>query len=204
VLLLFFVFFGNLSIGWMWFLVPAVVVQPGLLNVDHPQRLYLLGVDYRAQLLHRLATFWVTPAMLVVALWVLLAAALGSELDWPLTWLALVIGLTLFAGGWYGWPNLSTFFTSKAGCGLILGMHFVLAVWLGYLITAGHWMGIPDPGWSTTMRTELFAAACGTFGLAGLLYKLLWLDEARLRKSLLETQALQAHLAVQQAQLVKK
>ena len=185
-------------------LLPAMLLQPSLLDVNHPERLYLLGVDYRSQLLHRLRTFWVTPALLGVSLRVLAAAALGSEIESSLALLALIAGLTLLAGGCYGWPNMTNFFGGKMGCGLLLGLHLVLALWLGFLIAAGRWLGIPDPGWSTTTRAELFAAACGAFGLAGLLYKWLWLNEARLRQALLEPQILHAHVAGQQRQLLKK
>jgi hypothetical protein len=186
VLVLGFMILGDMSNWWMWCMLPALLVQSSLLKVDHPRRLYLLGVDYRAQMLHRITTFWVTPAMLLVPIWVLLAAVLGVAMDWPLAWLALVGGLTLFGAGWYGWPNPAMFFNGKMGCSVILGFHLALGLWLGYLIVAGHGLGIPDPGWSTTMRAQLFAAACGAVGLAGLLYKLLWLDETRLRDTLLE------------------
>jgi hypothetical protein len=171
---------GNADL-WVWMLVLGfwLATSGSELHVGDPERLYLLGVDYRRQLVHRLGTFWVTPALLVVSVGVLLAVALGGEIEMPLAFLAVVVGLTLFREGWFGWP------TKEAGLvgGQVL-LVLVLALWLGFLVGAGRWAWLPDPGWGTATRAQLFAAPCAALGLAGILYKWWRLGEASLGEAM--------------------
>jgi hypothetical protein len=158
--------------GAWWWLLYFCVYLGSPLHVSNPQRLYLLGVDYRRQLVHRLRTFWVTPGLLLVAVPTLAVVALGGKVEMPLTLLAVVAALTLFREGWWGWP-------SQMGRRHIL-MTGGLLLWLGFLVGAGRWAGLPGPGWDTATRAQLFALACAACGLVGIAFKWFWLDEARL------------------------
>jgi hypothetical protein len=171
--------------GWidMWglFLV-TMCLNPfsgSLLYVGDPQRLYLLGVDYRCQLLHRLRTFWVTPVLLAASVAALLAAVLWGDIVLPLTLLGLVVGLTLLGEGVLGWPTIF-FDNGKLGCWSLLVFQVVLSLWLGFLAGADRWAWLPALGWSTATRVQLFAAPCAALGLICILYKWWSLDEARL------------------------
>jgi hypothetical protein len=155
---------------WYWIVFLNLFLSGSVLHIDHPQRLYLLGVDYRRQLLYRLSTFWITPGLLAVAVGVVLSFVLWGTREMPLTLLALAASLALFREGWIGWPAVKgpwslLFFNS-------------LFLWLLYLIVAGHWL--PGPRWDTATRVQLFAAACGACGLAGIASKWWCFDEAAL------------------------
>jgi hypothetical protein len=167
---------------WYFVIVLLIVPQVGgsALHVGNPQRLYLLGVDYRKQLAHRLRTFWVTPALLGTAVAVILATALWGETQTPLTLLALGFGLTLCREGCFGWPPLGADYGGRTGC--LPQFLIILALALGgaYLVGAGRWAWLPGPGWDKLTRVQIFAACCGAFGLAGILYKWWRLDETRL------------------------
>jgi hypothetical protein len=171
---------------WWWYGVVSLNYWLGgsALRLDHPQRLYLLGVDYRRQLLHRLGTFWVTPGLLVVSVGVVLSVALWGAREMPLALLALTAGLTLFSEGWFGWPDWDRWPALKGRGWWPSPLFFGLALWLGFLICAGRWVWLPDPGWDTATRTHLFAAACGACGLVGLAYKWWWFDEAALDEAM--------------------
>jgi hypothetical protein len=177
---------GN-AVLWGWLLILSfwLALSASALHVGDPERLYLLGVDYRRQLVHRLRTFWVTPVLLAVSAGVLLAVALWGEIEMPLTFLALVVGLTLFGEGWFGWPTREArLFGGPMGQLWSLRISFILILWLGFLAGAGRWAGLPDPGWGTATRVQLFAAPCAALGLAGILYKWWRLDEATLRETM--------------------
>jgi hypothetical protein len=153
------------------------------------QRLYLFGVDYRSQLAHRLKTFWLTPAVLLVAIGAILASALWGKHDIALALLAVWAGLALLSEGWFGWPALPMVLGTRIGCLSQLLVFLVLALWAGLL--AGVDLGLG----SRATRVELFAAACGAFGLAGILYKWWRLDEDRLAEAAASAQASAAQLA---------
>jgi hypothetical protein len=168
---------------WVWWglLVSNLVGLNGSeLVVSDPQRLYLLGVDYRRQLEYRLRVFWVTPALLIVSAGALLAIALWGEVEMPLALVALVLGLKMQHEGWLGWPLVWT--TSKALSGLCLFLWVGLFLWLGLLVMADRRAWLPAPGWDTAMRVQLFAAACGVTGVVGMVYKWWRCDEACLAK----------------------
>jgi hypothetical protein len=170
--------------GWLWFWAFFLLVVPQVggspFHVGDPQRLYLLGVDYRRQLVHRLRTFWLTPALLGIAVGVTLAVALWGETETPLALLALGAGLTLCREGCFGWPNLGAVFGGRIGCLPQFLIVLALALEATYLVGAGRWAWLPGPGWDTATRMQIFAACCGLFGLAGILYKWWQLDESRL------------------------
>jgi hypothetical protein len=162
---------------WAWlaigFLVYGAAMTGATLPGNNPQRLYLLGVDYRCQLSHRLKTFWMTPVVLVVGLGALLAWVVGQP-ETALALVALWAGLTLISESWLGWPALLILLPGRWGCLSQVLAFLVLAVWLVLLAWADLGLG------STTTRVQLFAAACGALGLAGILYKWWRLDEDRL------------------------
>jgi hypothetical protein len=174
---------------WMWFAMACVifssVVSGSVVQASNPQRLYLLGVDYRCQLVHRLKTFWMTSAVLLVSILALLAWV-GGKPEIALTLLAVGAGLTLLCESWFGWPALPTLLNAGMGCLLPL---LVLALWAGLLAWVDLGLG------STATRVQLFAAACGAVGLAGILYKWWRLDEDRLAEVVAGEQANQAKLA---------
>jgi hypothetical protein len=161
---------------WAWIFVLYMfqfLVAGSVLHVGTPQRLYLFGVDYRSQLLHRFKTFWITPALL---LFPACSLVLWRDLEMPLAMLALVAGLTLFREGCFGWPILEGAFLRMAGCLSLVALLLILGLWLGFLI------GIRQLGWGMATRVELFAAPCAVFGLSGILYKWWRLDEDALAK----------------------
>jgi hypothetical protein len=164
--------------------------QQSIFHLPDPRRLYLLGVDFRSQLRHFLLTFWMTPPLLVTAAFVLLAVALHIQVESAMALLALAASMTLLGGGWYRWPDagLAHTLTSRIGCWLHVFHHLLLGLWLAYLLGMGRFVGVPLPAWTLATRAALFAAACGTFGLADILYNLLWLTEPRLRQALLESE----------------
>jgi hypothetical protein len=159
---------------WLWIVMASLifssVMTGSVVQGSSPQRLYLLGVDYRCQLNYRLKTFWITPAALVILLAALLTWVVGKP-ETALTLLAMWAGLTLLCECWFGWPALTALLHGQWGC---LSQLLVLVLWAALLA----WVDL-DLG-STETRVQLFAAACGAFGLAGILYKWWRLDEDRL------------------------
>jgi hypothetical protein len=178
-----------------WWLVTCLgfplLLQQSILHVENPQRLYMLGVDYRTQLLHFLKTFWLTADMLVISPGVLLAVALDFRPEAAAAVLAQVAGITLLGAGWLRWPDMpqAVVMMGQAGCSVLLAFLLLLGIWLGYLIAAGRLDVLPDPGWSQPVRAMLFGAACAALGLAGVLHKVFWLNEDRLREVLLDSTA---------------
>jgi hypothetical protein len=173
------------GLNWVWglFLYFCLVLGSPL-HLPDPRRLYLLGVDYRRQLVHRLRTFWVTPPLLAVSAGTALAVLLWGDPELPLALLAVAAGLTLFREGWLGWPTWEpNLLGGPLGCWCSL-LFLALLLWLGFLLTAGRWAWLPDPGWDTVTRALLFAAACGGCGLVGIAYKWWRYDEATLSEAM--------------------
>jgi hypothetical protein len=175
-----------------WWLVICfgfpLLMQQSILHVEHTQRLYLLGVDYRTQLLHFLKTFWLTPDVLVISLVVAVSVAVNFRPEAATAILAQVVGITLLSAGWLRWPDTpqAVVMMGRAGCSVLLAHFLLLGLWLGYLIAAGRLEILPDPGWTQPVRAMLFGAACAALGLAGVIHKILWLNEERLREVLLD------------------
>jgi hypothetical protein len=174
------------GVPWLGFLYFYFLfcLSRSLLYLDDPQRLYLLGVDYRRQLIHRLTTLWLTPGLVPTCIGVPLAVLLSGETEMPFALLALAAGLTVFREGWFGWPLLhvgtsgSMVRMNMWAFALTLGLVF----WFGFLVLVGRLAWLPGPDWDTPMRMLLFAAPCGAFGLAGIAYKWWCLDEATLNE----------------------
>jgi hypothetical protein len=169
-----------------WVVLLSFIKSGSVLHLGDPQRLYLLGVDYRCQLHHFLRTFWMTPALMVVSLGALLSMAVWGRIEMPLTLLAVVAGLTLLRAGWGGWPGLPVLFSLHGGriaiCSMLVFQGLLL--WTGFLVLAGSWAWLPDPNWDTWTRAQLFAIPCGVCGAAFVLYKWVWLTEARMTEAM--------------------
>jgi hypothetical protein len=171
---------------WFWFVFLLLFKGGSVLHLGDPQRLYLLGVDYRCQLRHFLKTFWMTPALLAILLGALLSAAIWGQIEMPLAVLAVAAGMTLLRAGWGGWPGfpiLVSLHGGRMGCWSLLSF-LGLSLWTAFLVGAGTWIGLPEPGWDTVTRAHLFAAACGLCGAVFLLYKWMWLTEARMAEAM--------------------
>jgi hypothetical protein len=158
---------------WLW-LLPLLVLLPTMPVLPaERQRLYLLGVNYRQQMLHRLWTFWASPGLLPSLLLLGLVAWLGPDRDLPLGMAAGCLGLAVVRAGW-SWPAFSAWPRASLLVFLVLlVLALVLALW------PERWQ--PALGLGELGKFLVFAVVAGVLGLAGMVAKLVRLDEARLR-----------------------
>jgi hypothetical protein len=195
---------------WIWIYIGVMAVGTGsVFAVADPQRLYLLGVDYRCQLRHSLRTFWLTPLLMIVSLAAFFAVAVWGTIELPLALLAAAVGITLFREGWLGWPGWGVLPYVRGGrmFGASVLLMLGLVLWLLFLVGSGQWLGGPDPGWSRETRIYLFAAYSGLTGLAGIGYKWWRLDEATVAQAVQANEAATAqalHGAVVPARRIQK
>jgi hypothetical protein len=175
----------NLNFGWVWssLLFAFFFLSLGgtsLLQLPNPQRLYLLGVDYREQFMHRLRTFWATPSVLTTCVTVVVAVALGAKV--PLGLLALAVGLMLFREGWLRWSM--EWWPAEGARRVCYQMAWrslvpvvILGLWGLYLAGGGRWWWLAGPDWANATRMQLFAVVCGACGVVGIACQWWWLDE---------------------------
>jgi hypothetical protein len=152
---------------------PAMPTLPA-----QPQRLYLLGVDYRAQMRYRLWTFWTAPGLLLCLLFLGLLALFGTDRNLALGMAAACLGLALFRAGWWAWPSMWLW----PGRSLLVSL-FLPALALALAFWPGQWQ--PDLGLGVAGKWLLFGLLAGGLGLAGVIVKLVRLDESTLRARLL-------------------
>jgi hypothetical protein len=165
--------------GFWWLLALAVMVLVTGMPTEpaQAQRLYLLGVDYRPQMLYRLWTFWAAPGLLVSLLFLGVLALFGTDRVLPLGMAVGCLGLALFRAGWWAWPSLSLWPGRSLLVTLfLLALAEVLAFW------PGAWQ--PDLGLGVTGKWLLFGLLAGGLGLAGVVVKFR-LDESSLRARLM-------------------
>jgi hypothetical protein len=168
---------------WTWLPVGMVWLYPSWHLEDELRRprLYVLGVDYRSQLLSGLSTFWASPPTLFATVLLTGIALFGPVWDFPLAIAAAVLGVAAFRRGWWDWPepwlwgrSCSAYLTAVLAS---LGL-FLLALWLASNDREGSLVR----GLSPVARLFLFAGAAGGLGAGGMLAKLLCFDERTLRR----------------------
>jgi hypothetical protein len=161
---------------WLLWLLPLLaMLAPGGVSLPaQPQRLYLLGVDYRAQLLHWLRTFWVLPGLLLSLLVLGLIALFGPSRELPLAVAAGCLGLAVFRAGWWAWPSVDVW----PGRSLLLSLG-LLALALALAFWPGQWQ--PDLRMGVPGKWLVFGLVAAALGLAGIVAKLVMLDEPCLR-----------------------
>jgi hypothetical protein len=177
-LLIFLVYPETALEGPFWSWVPWLGLFVGsALRLHHPEQVYLLGVNFRAQLLHRLRTFWTSHFLILLAVFLVAIGLIGGAWGRPLSLLASAFALGVVRAGWWEWPSL------EAGPGLGKAFGLTLGLGLFAVVLHGTVAGerlVPDEN----AQTWLFAAVAGVLGLAGCLWKLVRLDEATLVSAL--------------------
>jgi hypothetical protein len=148
------------------------------LRLEHPQRLFLLGVPYRAQLLQRLRTFWATPLLLLCLLFLAPAALISGVYEAPLALTAAALALTLFQAGWWEWPS------QEVGPGWLRAFWLTAALGLlAWVLATPTWFWLPEIPLSPAQRLLLFAVVVAALGLAAIGYKLARATEERLQEA---------------------
>jgi hypothetical protein len=140
--------------------------------------LYLLGMDYRRQLLLQLGTCWASPLLLVAPVVMGVAAAITRSFEYPIAVVVVVAAVRVFGAGCAEWPGL--LIRPEAGwtrAGLALGLFLLILLSFCVLL-------FPVLGWPLSTRLFLVAGVSGLAGLAGIVYKLVRYDEATLREFL--------------------
>jgi hypothetical protein len=165
---------------WVFAIILLLALAgPPALAPQHPQRLYLLGVDYRAQLLHRVRTFWIAPPLLLATLLMTLVAILTGRIAEPLSFLAMVFAMQTYRAGWLEWPSLEVGQIQMWALLLLPGLALLLLI----LFPPG-WPFLFSWEWGPVPRALLFAGVTLGVGLTGIVWRLLRLDEAKLREVL--------------------
>jgi hypothetical protein len=170
--------FGSFR-SWLWVMPMLLLTFPTPAPAARRQRLYLLGADYRPQMLHLLRTFWV-PVLAELLLFLGLLAWFGPNRDLSLALAAACLGAALCRAGWWEWPDVWPIPTGVVYL-LLLALAAALPFW------PDPWL--PGLGLESGSRWLLFGLAAGTLGLAGIVAKLVALDEERLRSSMLQNPA---------------
>jgi hypothetical protein len=168
---------GLQRLRWVLWMLPILAVLPAggpLVFRAQPQRLYLLGVNYREQMLHHLRTFWALPGLLVSLPILGLAALVGPSRELALALAAGCLGLAVFRAGWWAWPSVWVWPGRSLLVSLgLLALTLVLVFWPG--------QGQPDLGLDEAGKWLVFSLVAGGLGLAGIVAKLVMLDEPSLR-----------------------
>jgi hypothetical protein len=164
----------------VWFIAWSPLFAGPILALEEPRRLYLLGVDYRAQLLFRLRVFWLTPGTLLTVV------AMGAIVLFSTAWaLALALGaaslgLAIVREGWFGWPSEPPKRDYLIGVLVVLGL-FALALVVTWVEALN---GLPVGLGTAPGRMLLFATCATISGGYAIIRKLRVLDDRTLRRQM--------------------
>jgi hypothetical protein len=161
-----------------WLLIWGALFYSPVLALEEPRRLYLLGIDYRRQLVYQLCVFWTNWLTLFTLVLMTCLAVKGLGGDSRL--LAIVVaslGMAAFGEGWFGWPGPRVWPRLLPALLTTLGL-ILLTLWL----TWGDQVGLPVLGLNSAARFFLFAAVAGGLGAYAMIRKLHRFDERTLRR----------------------
>src|SRR5260370_41026969 len=144
------------------------------LNPKHHERLYLLGVDYRRQMLLQLGTCLASPFLLATLVPMGVAAAITRSFGYPSAVVAVAVAVRVFGAGCAEWPGLLVRPEAAwARAGLALGLFLLFLLSFCAVL-------FPVLGWPLSARLLLVAGVGGLAGLAGVGFQLLRYDDVSL------------------------